>query len=267
MLTRLSRSAKQAGYSLIEVLVSLSVVSIIALILVPVLFTQYAGTLAESAKIALRNEGQALLINLQDELLFTIAYGQELEDRLFDTYEPSGGWTHDTSPETLIINEISLDSTRRDDSRNIIRQRVNDCEASAVSSNPLALNNVIYFVEPNANNDFSTLYRRTVVPDYNFCSVDTVSGDPCTPVTATCRTIAKEQTCPATFVGVGSCARRDSLLTDNVIDFSIRYFAENNVETVFPSAADKIEVTLVLGDVVYGKDISTTVNHTIRKIN
>ncbi len=91
-------------------------------------------------------EDQTLLINLQDELLFTIAYGEGLNTDLSDAYAPTGGWSYDTTPQTLVINEIALDSTRRDESRNIVRQRTNNCETSPVTANGVAINNVIYFV-------------------------------------------------------------------------------------------------------------------------
>jgi type II secretory pathway pseudopilin PulG len=264
---RLTFSNKEQGFTLVELIISLPLVTIIVVVLVSALFTQYTNTLAESARTSLRASGQTILINLQDELLFTIAYSEGLEARLNDPYEPTGGWTYDTDPQTLIINEIAIDSTRRDEDRHIVRQRVNNCETSSVTANPLAINNVFYFVEPNPNSPYSTLYKRTVVPDYNLCSIDAVTGDPCTPTTTACRGIAKETTCPEAFVGIGTCTSRDSPLTENVLDFQIKYFSEGNVETAIPSAADKIEIELTLGDKVFGKEVKADVKHTIRKIN
>ncbi len=257
----------QSGYSLVEIMIALPLVSIVVIILVSALFTQYASTLAESARTTLRASGQTILINLQDELLFTIAYGESLEGRLSDPNAPSGGLTYNTDPQTLIINEISIDTARRDDSRNIIRQRVNNCSSSSITANPLAINNVFYFVRPNTANRYSTLYKRTIVPAYPLCSIDLTTGNPCAPETATCRGLAKGTTCPASFVGTGNCTGKDSPLSENVLDFTVKYFAEGNVETPFPSAADKIEIELTLGDKVFGKDVQTVVNHTIRKIN
>jgi len=265
--SRVGENQKQQGFSLIELMIALPIISIIVIVLIAALFNQYANTLAESGRTSLRASGQTILINLQDELLFTIAYGEELENRLVDPNEPSGGWTYDTDPQTLIINEIAIDSTRRDDTRSIVRQRVNDCASSSITANPLAINNVFYFVEPNDSGDYSTLYKRTVVPEYDLCSIDTDTGDPCTPVSTTCRSVAKETTCPESAVGDDGCTTRDSPLSENVLDFEIRYYAEGNVETPIPSAADKIEIELTLGDRIFGKDIETVVKHTVRKIN
>ena len=259
--------AKQEGLTIIELLIAIPIASMIIIVIIAGLFTQYTAVLAESARSNLRSGGQTLLINLQDELLFTIAYGETLNTDLSDTYAPVGGWDYDTSPQTLIINEIALDSTRRDESRNIVRQRTNNCETSPVTSNAVAINNVIYFVEQGTEEDYGSLVKRTVTPTYNLCSLDRATDTPCTPETATCFGNAKETTCPEINVGTGSCTSEDSILSENIKDMSIEYFSENNIQTSFPSAADKIEITLTLGDTVYGKDIEAVVKHTIRKIN
>ncbi len=257
----------QEGFTLTEILVVLPIASVILVTLAAALFVLYTSALAESARSNLRSNGQTLLINLQDELLFTIAYGEGLDSNLTDAFEPTGGWTYNTSPDTLIINEVALDSTRRNDDRNIVRQRINDCESSSVTSNPVAINNIIYFVVDNPNSDYDTLYKRTITPTYNLCGIDSTTGNPCTPITSTCAGNAKVTSCPIGQLGAPNCGDEDSILSEDVIDLQLTYFAENNVVTTFPSAADKIEIVLTLGSKVFGKTIQTEVKHTIRKIN
>ncbi len=257
----------ESGFSLIEVLTVIPIATMLVVILISALFSQYANSLAESARTTLRTNGQTILINLQDELLFTIAYGEGLEGRLDDPNEPALGWTYDTDPDTLIINEIALDSTRRDEDRHIVRQFINNCETSSITANPLAINNVIYFVEDVAGSDYDRLVKRTITPEYNYCSIDISTGSPCTPVTTTCKTNAKVTTCPEALVGSDNCESKDSVLSENVLDFDVRYFAENNIETPYPSNADKLELTLVLGDKTFGRHVEAEVKHTIRKIN
>ena len=157
--------------------------------------------------------------------------------------------------------------TRRDEDRQIVRRQINNCTTSAITDNPVAINNVIYFVEDVPGSEYDRLYKRTVTPTFGTCSIDLVTGDPCVPSTATCKGNAKETTCPSADVGTGNCTGADSLLSENVLDFQISYFEEDNVETTFPSAADKIEVVLTLGDKVFGKQVQTEIRHTIRKIN
>jgi len=266
-LFHLKNEPKQDGLTIIELLIAIPIASMIIIVIIAGLFTQYTVVLAESARSNLRSGGQTLLINLQDELLFTIAYGEELNEDLDDPYEPTGGWSFATTPQTLIINEIALDSTRRDESRNIVRQRTNNCDTSPVTSNAVAINNVIYFVEQGPNDKYGQLKKRTVTPTYNLCSIDRSTDTPCTPETATCFGNAKETTCPEANVGTGTCASEDSVLSENIKDITIDYFAENNIQTTLPSVADKIEITMTLGDTVYGREVEATVKHTIRKIN
>lgn len=266
-LIKIHHNRNEKGFTITEIMIALPIVSLILITLLGSLFLQYTETLAESSTSALRTDGQRLLINLQDELLFTIAWGEDLEANLSDPYEPSGGWTYSSDPETLIINEVALDSTRQDEDRHIVRRRFNDCESSPVTSNPVALNNIIYFVEPDPVSGFGRLIKRTLTPTFNTCSIDSDTDLPCTPTTTTCRSLSRETSCPAEFVGVGNCKVADTILSENVTDMDITYYAEGNIETPLPSNADKIEVVLKMGDKVYGQIIETEVKHTIRKIN
>ena len=262
----------QSGVTLIELLFALPIATLISIILMGTLFVQYTNSLAESARSNLRSSGQTLLINLQDELLFTIAYGEQLNTSLTDEYESdssqSGTWRHDSDPQTLIINEIALDSTRRDEDRNIVRRRTNDCASSRITDNSVAINNVIYFIQDNPDSNYNSLMKRIITPTYDLCGIDSDTGDPCEAgLTPTCSGNSKTATCPEAEVGINDCTQADSTLTDKVIDMEIKYFAENNVITPFPSAADKVEIILTMGDKVYGKEVETEVKHTIRKIN
>lgn len=257
----------RAGFTMTEIVIIIPLTSIILVTLVGSLFLQYTEVLAESARSDLRTTGQRLLINLQDELLFTIAYGEQIDTNLSDPYAPNGGWVHDSDPQTLIINEVALDSTRRDEDRHIVRRALNPCESSAITANPVAVNNVIYFVEDNPDSNYSNLRKRTIIPTFPTCSIDLATDLPCTPATATCLDNAKITSCPIVNVGTGSCRTEDSLLSENVVDMDIQYFAENNIATAFPSSADKVEITLTLGDKVFGQEVEAEVKHTIRKIN
>ncbi len=264
---RHKRNEKQDGFTMTEIAVVIPLTSIILVTLVGSLFLQYTEVLAESARSDLRTTGQRLLINLQDELLFTIAYGEQTDANLSDPFAPSGGWTHNSDPQTLIINEVALDSTRRDEDRHIVRRALNPCETSDITDNPVAINNVIYFVEENPDSNYSNLRKRTLVPTFSTCSIDVATDNPCTPTTSTCLDNAKLTSCPAGNVGSGNCRTEDSLLSENVVDMQVRYFAEDNIETTFPSSADKVEITLTLGDKVFGQEVEAEVKHTIRKIN
>ncbi len=268
LLKKLKRgNEREDGFTLVELMVALGLSLFLSGLLLSSLFSQYIAVLAESARSDLRSRGQSLLVNLQDELLFTIYFGEEINEDLVDPNEPTGGWTNDTAPATLIINETALDSVRSDENRHIIRKEVNDCETNPVTSNPPAVNNIIYYVRDNPNNDYKTLYKRTITPTYNLCGLDSVTGDPCTPSTITCKGNNKKQSCPVDDIGADGCLVEDSKLTENVVDFSVTYYTIGNVATDHPSSANKVEVVLTLGENIYGREIEAVINHTIRKIN
>lgn len=256
------------GVTITELLVILPVVTILIVFLVGILFSQYGSVLAEAKRSSLRAEAQAIMTGIQDEFLFSISYGEALDPLLADNFAPSGGWAFDTDPSTLIIYEIALDSNRQDEDRNIVRRRVTDCVTSPINSNPFAANNIVYFVEDDSGSNYDRLMKRSIAPTYALCSIDRTTGNPCVPATSVCQDNYRTTSCPAAEVsGDPDCFREDIVLTENVIDFDIQYFQEGNVATSSASSADQLEMTLVLGDVVFGRDVEVEVKHRIRKIN
>jgi hypothetical protein len=171
-------------------------------------------------------------------------------------------------PQTLIISEVAIDSNRRDEDRDIVRKRINSCVGQPINTNPYAINNIIYFIDEQADSDYSRLVSRSVAPTYNKCSVDRDTGFACIPASATCLDNSRKTSCPAgTVATTPDCSKEDTVLSENIVDFRVRYFQEDNIETSFPSSADQIEMVLVLGDRVFGREVEVEVSHRIRKIN
>lgn len=256
------------GITITELVVVLPIITIVIVLLVGILFSQYGTVLAEARRSSLRAEAQSILNGLQDEFLFSITFGQELDDGLNDPHAPMGGWDFDTDPSTLIIYEIALDSNRRDEERKIVRRRLSSCTGTNAELNPTAINNIIYYVEDNPNNNFNQLVRRTVTPTYATCSEDRATGDTCVPTTVTCLDNSRTTSCPADQVAIDpDCDREDVVVNENLVDFNIEYFLEDNIPTPFADSADQLELTMVLGDRVFGRDVEVEVVHRIRKIN
>ena len=67
------------------------------------------------------------------------------------------------------------------------------------------------------------------------------------------------------------CQAQDSKLSENIIDFQVEYYDDNNVLIVAPPGsplnAEKIKLTAILGKQIYGKDIQVTTSITMKKIN
>jgi len=246
----------QSGFTLIEILVMLPVVSFIITVLVVLAQRSYYTILANNAETNLNLEAQTILFPLQDELLFATDYADTISSSLSDPFAPTGGWRHDSDPQTLIVYETTLDKPRRDPDRDFVYKRDYACGSYYSPYNPIATDNIIYFMKPNADNDYYTLRRRILTPQY-----------------ATCGTNYRPQTCPSTAnFGTGGCQKVDTVLSDHVIDFEVNYFDENNNQIDLsnggsPLSAEKLTIKLKLGNKILGKTVDATSTISMRKIN
>jgi len=247
---------KQAGFTIIEIIIVIPIVSFLVVVLVTLMVRSFYTIQANNTETTLHLESQNLLFKLEDELLFTTEYGETKNSDLVDSHQPSGGWNYNTSPDTLILKETALDAPRRDPNRDFVYREVYTCGSGFSIYNPIAIDNVIYFTEPNSNNSRHTLYRRVLIGQYD-----------------TCGTNYRGQTCPSDVdIGTGGCVRLDNKLSDDVVDFKIEYYDEDNVlintdSGGTPLAGEKVRVTLILGSTVYGNDVEVETSLTMRKIN
>ncbi|MCA9348575.1 prepilin-type N-terminal cleavage/methylation domain-containing protein [Candidatus Saccharibacteria bacterium] len=246
----MSIKENERGFSLVELLIVMPIIALITGTLFMYMFAQYGHMINETTEANLRLEAQTMLLNLEDELLFTTEYGSTTIGgslALTDPYAPSGGWKNNTSPNTLIIYETALDSDRRDPNRDFIYKNQYGCSSGY---NQIAINNLVYFTKNNSNNNYKTLYKRTLTPQYSICGVN-----------------FKVQTCPNQYVGTGPCVAPDAELTNKLIDFQVAYFDENNNATTVPGSAEKVELTVTLGDDSFGEEIRVTSKFIMKKIN
>lgn len=240
----------QAGFTLVELVIIMPIVSVTLLALTSFMVQQYAELHTETAKANLQLEAETMLLDLEDELLFTTDFANTKSSDLTDSYAPSGGWTYNTTPETLIVYETSLTAQRRDPNREFVYKNQYGCSGGYAAYNPIAINNLMYFTTQNSTDSYRTLYRRTLVPSYS-----------------TCNTNYKKQTCPAANVGSGGCTTADSKLTDKLKDLQIDYYDDNNVATSNPLDAEKIKISVELAEKKFGKEISVHSSITMKKIN
>jgi len=237
---------KNHGFTILEILIALPLVTILSVVISSTIFNQYGQLLQGSARARLRVEGETTLLSLEDELLFTTNFATGKSTDLVDVNSPSGGWRDNTTPtETLIVYETALDADRRNPNRNFIYKRQSSCG----SSYNIALNNVIYFTTANTGDKYRSLFRRTLTPQYVTCGVN-----------------FKTQTCPKTAVA-SPCLQIDAELSNKVVDFQLSYFDENNIAVTDPLSAELIKMTLVLGERIYGEDISVATTISMKKIN
>ena len=237
---------KRFGFTILEVLIALPIASMLSILVASTMFNQYGELLQGAARSRLRMEGEILLLSLEDELLFTTDFATGKSTDLTDANAPSGGWTYNTTPtDTLIVYETALTADRRDPDREFVYKKAGNCS----SSYNIAINNLIYFTKPNTIDNYRTLYRRTLVPQYTTCGVN-----------------YKTQTCPAGSVA-SPCVGEDAKLSDKVVDFQVEYFDNDNVALSNPDTAEMVKLTLTLGEKIYGENIVIPTSITMKKVN
>jgi type II secretory pathway pseudopilin PulG len=239
------------GFTLVEIVIVLPIISIILPGMVDFTVRQYSKMHTETSRANLQLEVETMLLDLEDELLFTTEYAQTKSSDLTDTWQPTGGWTYNTNPDTMIVYETALTAPRRDPNREFVYKNTYGCSGGSSAYNPIALNNLIYFTAPNGgSNQYKTLYRRTITPAYS-----------------TCNTNYKVKTCPSASVGSNGCTRADSKLSEKVVDFQVQYFDDNNVATTDPLAAELVKITVILGEKLFGESVTVDSSITMKKIN
>lgn len=244
---------KQGGFTLLEVLVVAPIFLITTFTLLGYLIDQYGQLVQKTAKLNLAIEAQSLLFVLEDELTFAHGYDETITDdadsQLSDPNQPSGGWDFNTNPDTLIVQEYAATAHHRQANREFVYRNVYGCDAGVIESNPIVLNNIIYFVEG------TSLYKRTLTPG----NTNTL-----------CNSNYKKQTCPEA-VATTDCPA-DVFVTDKVSDFNVEYLEENNQPLDdeagdSPTAARLVRVTLTLEDIAFGETVQESASLTIKNLN
>ncbi len=244
------RKRNEGGFTLVEILIILPIVSITILVLVDFMVRTYFQLYKENAQVNLRLEAETMLLDLEDELLFATDYGNDMSSDLSDPHQPSGGWTYNTNPDTFIVHETTLTAPRRDPNRDFVYKNTYGCTGSNSAYNPIALNNLMYFTSDNPENDYYTLYRRTITPGYS-----------------TCGTNYKRKTCPEVSVGTNGCTAADSKLTTKLKDIDLEYFDENNAIVSQPIQAERVKVTVTLAEKQYAEEIQIKASISMKKVN
>jgi prepilin-type N-terminal cleavage/methylation domain-containing protein len=152
----------KAGFTLVELLVSLAVIGILGVTFVTYLSTSYFGSLQQQDRLQLGSTLQAANRTMSDEL--SLSSGILTTGTLTDTYAPVGGWV--TSSSTLVTTSPALDNVG-----NIIY----------TATNVPYTNEIVYFVTSN------TLYRRVI-------KNPAVTGNA---ALTTCPQIVANSSCPA----------------------------------------------------------------------
>lgn len=237
-------NTNQQGFTLIEVLVITPVIMLTVIIMTSFLFNQYGQLTQQGALLNLQVESQNIVFSMQDDIFYTDSFNTTKNSNLTDSYQPTGGWTYNTNPQTLILSKPALTTNYRSENRQPVYINTYGCGSSTLQDNSLLYNNVIYFASG------TNLYKRTLSAPSSM---------------STCGTSYEKQTCPAAHV-TASC-RADILVTDKLNSFVLTYYDTGNNVVSDPTVAEKVKIDLQLKDKAFAEDIYATSSITLRKLN
>lgn len=240
----MSRTDRQQGFTLIEVLVVAPVMIMTIIIMMSFLFNQFGQLTQEGTRLRLVTDSQLITFSIQDDIFFASSFESDKNANLSDDYAPSGGWKSNTNPQTLIVSSVALTKSNRDPDRTPVYINTVGCDPSVLDQNSELLNNTIFFVSG------TNLYKRILTAPSSL---------------ATCGTSHHKQTCPAN--NASSACPKDILLTDKLDSFSVTYFDSNNNTTTTPELAQKIKLSVQLKDRAFAEDVFGNSSITIKKVN
>ncbi|MCA9333015.1 hypothetical protein KDA00_04030 [Candidatus Saccharibacteria bacterium] len=208
------------------------------------LFNQYGQLTQQGALLNLQVEAQNIVFSMQDDVYFADSFNTTKNSNLTDAYQPSGGWTYNSNPKTLIISTAALTTNPRSENRDFVYINTEGCDPSVIEDNSILYNNVIYFTSG------TSLYKRILSAPSSM---------------TTCGASYKKQTCPQ-GQSSSSCPA-DILVTDKLDSFSITYYDTGNNVITDPALAEKVKVDLVLKDKAFAEDIYADSSITLRRLN
>lgn len=235
---------KQAGFTLVEVLIMSPIMMITIIITMTFLFNQYGQLTQQGAQVNLNVEAQNIVFSMQDDIFFASSFNQTMNDNLEDSYQPGGGWQYNATPANLIIATPALTASHRAENREPVYIDTEGCDPSVIEQNAVLLNNIIYF------SNGSNLYKRIISAPSDM---------------ATCGTSYLKQSCPAASANP-SCPA-DRLLTDKLNSITYTYYDTNNAVVTNPEQAEKVKIDLQLKDRAFAEDIFSDTSITLKRLN
>jgi len=229
---------------LVEVLIMSPIMIIAIVIIMSYLFNQYGQLTQQGAQVNLNVEAQNIVFSMQDDIFFSQAFVQNLNDNLVDAHDPGAGWAYNTNPQTLILSTPAMTANPRSENRAIVYIDTEGCDPSVLQENSVLYNNIIYFTSG------TNLYKRTVSAP---AGMDT------------CGNSYQKTSCPA--ASVSATCPIDRTLTDKLSSVAYTYYDTNNATATNPELAEKVKVDLTLKDRAYAEDIYATSSITLRKLN
>lgn len=209
----MSDESRQFGFTIVEVLVVITVLSILFVPIMYGLAGLYKDATVSIGKSTQDTDTRTALRAIDNELMNSVGFvGVEQVDSPLGAGDTGNDWTYEgdgNHRRVLIAKTYAMDKSPLDPTRlPIFMKPGSDCAAAA----DIALVTNVYFLasDPGGNGQYN-LYRRTLLPS-------TSSGDYCTTSGASNVLPYQKQTCSS------GCMAQDALLLRGVSEFDVDYF-------------------------------------------
>lgn len=253
---------KNAGFTLIEVLVISPVLMVTLSVMVVLMINLSAANLISNNEIIMTVDTKTALSVIEDDINLSSAFLTTKDAAFSDPYGPDGSgatWSYKGNSATsrvLIARTYATTTSVKDPNKTPVYIDQYGCGIAVQTSNPTLRTNSVYFVSSG------NLYRRTLTD---------VSETLCSPQ-------FQKQSCPP---GIGNpniiCKANDALLVSNVTNFDIRYYAASSDTTpmdVYSSndpnvlqPAKTVDVIISVSKTVAGETIGYSSSIKVSKIN
>lgn len=249
---------RERGFTIVELLFAAPVFILAIAAMVSFLVSIHGQMLVKDSQVTMALQSQTALSSIQDDLFFARNFAEEPNAVMVDAHEPSGGWTHNTSPNnTLVVYQIALDESYQSSGRDIIYQGAAPCDDTEAP----VLVNLIYYID-----GADQLRRRVLVPD----PVNERCAEPF--LTQTCPTAGtRDEVQPGGTVSTVPCPA-DAVLAEGVASFTVDYYDANGTLLDFgagdsPLQGERVTLHLDLERTVQGRVITHEADLSIKKVN
>ena len=225
---KLKRTISQKGFTLVEAVISLTLMSVVVLVLFGFIFSTYNANNDADIQATAANDVQTALNRIEEDINLSKGFDIAIAAPFSDSFGPDNAgaaWSHTGSSATsraLIIKGYATTTHPKNINKSPVYINSYGCTTDLINSNPILETRIIYFVNNNK------LYRRTLT--------DTTK--------TLCNPQYQKQTCASGYSNA-ACLETDVLVLENVTNFSINYYASASSTTPIAAYTTPIAATIL----------------------
>ena len=253
------RRELSGGFTLVEMLVVAPVVLLVIAGIVGAMTAMIGDALVANARASTAYDIQDTLTRIEQDARISVNFMDT-----FSSPRTPQGRNNDTTPFAItngdvILSQQATTKSPYDDVRDLVyyKNQPIDC-AGDTSGNRALLTKVIYFVRTDATGGTSTLWRRSIVDDWNTTTSDSNS---------VCAAPWQRNSCAADAAANTLCKASDEKMLGNITAFTATYYDKYGNTSTSPALAVTVKITLTTSRKIAGKSITQSSSIEATRIN